>query len=239
MKKPLWTKIPFFSGAFMLMILIGCGTEEKIAEPERMHFDYVKLDSGMAFSFMVDSYKYDDFNNTIDTSRHLVKHKVLDAPDTAGGQYRLKRLVMDSTGGPVKDARLYTARKTNTDYQVFLGNTRVVNLVFPVKQSKTWDAQVYTADSQQTYHYANVHTPFETGEFMFDSTAEVIERDEENLIERNFIQTIYAKQYGKVYHKEMDLRFKGDSIPPRHIPWEEKANTGHIVIHRLQKFHSP
>ncbi len=230
-----------FHFAFGLMLLFGffhgCETDRELADPAPMHKDYIHLDSGMTFIYEADSFYYDNFNNTIDTYEYTVGEQVVKRLDS--NQFMMKREVRGNGEGVKERSNLFTAKITQNQYQVLNDNQRIIKLTFPVREKKSWDGNAFNREEARDFYYKNVHQRFKTNYLTFDSTTTVVELDAGNLIEQERKKVVYAKGIGKVYKERLNLRFKGDSIPPKAIPWEQKANTGHIIREELKKYHLP
>ena len=225
----------------MAAVLSACEdnttSKEHVDPNPKAHRDYIRLKPGMVFKYRLDSIIYDDFTNTIDTSRYQVIHKVKEQTlDSAGFEaFLLKATIQTIKEGTVRTSGLYTARKTPEEYHVFRNNQRVLALDFPLSQGHTWDGNIYNTQDSVVYEVQSIHEPATILSQRYDSTLLIQEKEQETLIERNATETRYAKDIGLIYRERLNLSFKGDSIPPKSIPWEEKANTGNIVRYRLQE----
>lgn len=237
--KSVFSFFKFLMGFTLIGVFLinSCDTYQKIDEPLQMHRSYYPVDTGNEYTFRVDSIYYDEFNNKIDTFQFVEKwvfQKKTQLNDTA--QYQIKQIVKDSLNSDPSKEAFQTLRKNDEAIQLFANNQRTIKLIFPVQNGKEWDGNVYNAEPEQNFRYEDVHEPFSGENFAFDSTITVYEQDEGNLIERQLQKVTYAKNVGPVYQETMDLAFRGDSIPPEDIPWEEKANTGYILKYRLVAF---
>lgn len=225
------------------ILLSACETENESVEPNnstetvKAHYDYVQLDSGITYIYEVDSLYYDDFKETIDTYSYQVSETIKAPLDS--GSYEWLSKVLTNKDSTKEGNTLFTSTMSDEDYQVFRNNKRIVKLKFPVRSGKTWDGNAFNYLEERTFRYESTHQPFETPYDQFDSTVTVIEKDEGNLIEEHRKKVVYAKGIGKVYQKDLNLRFRGDSIPPETIPWEEKANTGYIKTKELKNLRLP
>lgn len=205
-------------------------------EPYIQHRDYAFLEKGLKVTYQLDSIVYNNFNNTIDTTSyrviHLFKKKLTDSGDVE--QYLIKRKMFKPNGKLLR-AALYKSRLTANEYQVFINNKRDLRLKFPLSADASWDGNAYNNQDSQIYKVKAIHEPATVHGNSYDSTLLVQEAFEENLIRLNAERTRYAKDVGRIYQEKINLRFRGDSIPPEDIPWEAKANAGNIVRYRLKK----
>lgn len=223
----------------LLAMVQGCSDQESVP-PERIipeaHRDYIRLKAGMQLTYRLDSIIYDDFAETIDTTTYMVVDEVLEklADSNGSRRFQLKRTVKPYQESRVLSSELYSARITPDEYQVFRNNVRKLKLSFPLEEKKRWDGNAYSSRDSQIYRVSTIHEAATVSGRRYDSTLMVIEEQDENLIELNAARTRYAKHVGQIFREQINLSYRGDSIPPEEIPWEEKANTGNIVRYRLE-----
>lgn len=234
----MWNRI--LRGWLMLGILVlgGCDSDDQaVPEPFIQNQDYVRLEKGLSLTYRVDSIVYNDFNNSIDTSSFVVKQevkeKLTDSADIE--RYLIKQVTKSFKSGRLLGSVLYTMRLSQEEYQIFRNNQRELALKFPLKANSSWDGNLYNNLDSQEYMVKNIHQSATVLGKRYDSTLLIREQLSENLISLDAESTRYAKGIGRIYQKKTNLRFRGDSIPPEDVPWEEKANTGQIVRHRLMK----
>ncbi len=204
-------------------------------EPYIQHRDYAFLGKDLKLTYQLDSIVYNNFNNSIDTTSYRVTHefqeKLMDSGDVE--QYLIKFKVFKANGALLRSA-LYKSRLTSNEYQVFISNKRELRLKFPLSADASWDGNAYNKQDSQIYKVKAIHEAATVMDNSYDSTLLVQEKFEENLIRLNAQRTRYAKDVGRIYQEKINLRFRGDSIPPEEIPWETKANAGNIVRYRLK-----
>lgn len=226
----------FFLGA-LILLFSACEDNDSVAPPEPyiQHKDYALLEKGLKLTYQLDSIVYNNFNNSIDTTSYQVVHTFQEKLQDSGSlqQYLIKRTVRKQNGSLLGSA-LYTSRLTAEEFQVFRNNRRELRLKFPISADASWDGNVYNNRDSQIYMVEAIHEPASVLGNSYDSTLLIQEEQEENLIRLNAERTRYAKEVGRIYEEEVNLRFRGDSIPPEDVPWEEKANAGNIVRYRLK-----
>lgn len=230
------------TGFFLIVAIIllpACENDrEQVRPPEPyiQHRDYAFLEKGLRLTYQLDSIVYNNFNNTIDTTSYRVVHKFKEKLTDSGDieQYLIKRKVF-KPNGEFLGAALYRSRLTSNEYQVFINNQRDLRLKFPLSANASWNGNAYNNLDSQIYKVKAIHESATVLGNSYDSTLLVQEKYEENLIRLNAQKTRYAKDVGRIYHEKVNLRFRGDSIPPEDIPWEVKANSGSIVRYRLKK----
>lgn len=221
----------------IISFLSGCDTDQKLADPIPQHKNYVNLSTGMERVYEVDSLYYDNFQETIDTYHYTVTETVGKQIDS--NRYRMRWQLKSSNSGIKEKGGLFSAKMKNSQFEVFRDNQRLVKMSFPVEKGKTWDGNSFNSKSATSFRYENTHEPYSNDNFDFDSTVTVVEKDQGNLIEQQTRKVVYTKGIGKVFKEELNLRYKGDSIPPKDVAWEKKANTGYLIRYELKNYRLP
>ncbi len=228
----------FFIGA--LLVFISCEEEQELAEPVPYFSNYITISKGTTWSYSVDSLAYSDFDeeNKIDTFQYIIENEIIDLVDSSEGvkEYvAIRNYKKTDSSIPYKSLK-YKIEKTKEQYRVFINNRMTVKLTFPVKEGKNWDANSFNAQPEKTYRFQNVHAPFSDQGMHFDSTSTVVQKDQENLISRDFSREIYGLGSGMVFKEKLDLEVRDTATPPASIPWEEKANVGYILRYHLKNY---
>ncbi len=224
------------------LLLLGsffqaCDTDQELVDPIPQHKDYVNLSTGSVRVYEVDSFFYNKFQKTIDTFQYIVRETVGEEIDS--NRYRMQRQ-MDSTSENIKaDPSLYSAKMKKSQYEVFRNNQRLVKMTFPVKAGKSWNGNAFNNLLAADFRYKNVHQPYSNKHYDFDSTVTVVEKDSGNRIEQKTRKVVYAKDVGMVYKEELNLRFEGETLPPKDTAWEKKANKGYIIRYKLKNYWLP
>lgn len=86
-------------------------------------------------------------------------------------------------------------------------NLRYIRLAFPVNRQQFWNGNALNVLDQWDHYYDGeaLHIPRTLNGVFFDSTITVIQRENENKVERENALEIYAKNIGLVYKKFIDL----------------------------------
>jgi hypothetical protein len=122
------------------------------------------------------------------------------------------REVRENSGDAWETDSVWTVRKDNTRVIRTENNIPVINLVFPISENTTWDANGFNEREPDKYEMVEAGKPFD-GEFVtFGETVTVIQEYIPDKVV-NFIsrKEIYSKQAGLVYKENIKLIFlQGD-----------------------------
>jgi len=191
---------------------------------------YFPLQVGRYTIFDVDSIHYNDVTMTSDTTRFQIKEEIGSSfSDSTGGvTYIIKRyrrmndtlnwLEINEWNATVNKSR---AEKTEE-------NLRFVKMIFPISEGIKWRGNQYIDTSNGLdeyygweYEYSEVNVGKIQNGLSLDSTVTVTEQNNENLIEKDFEQEVYAKNFGLIYRIQEHVS-KQDVTTPWTNP--EKGN---------------
>lgn len=180
--------------------------------------EYFPLMIGKEVVYDVDSIIWDDFTCEIDTVFHQIRWTVSDTFRDNTNQliYKINVDIRDNDTATWANNRVYAATATETYLQTDENNLLFIKLVFPVKESYSWEGntKINTNSSEYqflfdwNYTYENVGQPFDNGKLRFDNTVIVAEKDETindpstaSYASRTFSEEVYAKDVGMVYRE--------------------------------------
>jgi len=195
---------------FILGLMHSCTPEKKEEFTIDYGYSYVPLAIGQVIFYQVDSIIYDDFTGGIDTISFQQKEELSASfvDGTARKAFRIEISERLNDTSAWRIVRREVRLRTGLRYETQEDNVREIRLVFPVEENKRWDANALNAANKQEYEYESVHGFFEFGNLQFDSSLHVIQRDEENLIERFYTEERYASGKGLIYRRDINLRTK-------------------------------
>jgi len=175
---------------------------------------YFPLKLGQEKIFRVDSVIYDDFSGSVDTNTFFRKEVLVDTFKSGSGeQVFIKRISFRASDSlPWILQKDLSLKKASRGVERQEDNILRLILTFPIAENISWDANVLNTLEETNYRYEMLFQPFDLNGVQFDSTVAVLQRDEENLIERFFTQEIYAPGRGLIYRKdvELDLELSGE-----------------------------
>jgi hypothetical protein len=163
--------------------------------------EYFPLKQGSSFIYAVDSIVYDDNGpqQGIDTFNYQYKEEVGESfTDAAGNQaVFINRFYRQSDTDQWIPSRNYTAQLVSNTAQRVEENTRLVKLVFPLRERNTWNGNMYNNADYQTYRIVGFKTPYLLNNSAV-SSIKVQQWDIENFIEEIKRYEIYAENIGMV-----------------------------------------
>jgi hypothetical protein len=171
--------------------------------------NYFPLRVGQEAIYQVDSILYDDFSGRIDTlhfqRREKVESSYLD--DTKQTVYRVEIAFRIDETSPWQTVEVQGRQLIDNHYESIVGNKRTVELIFPISDGKRWDVNAKNTEESREYRLHSVHQAFQLNDTSyFDSTATVLQEEEENLIERYFIEEKFATNVGMIYRRDQSLQ---------------------------------
>lgn len=202
-----------------VVFLFSCKKDsDDYVAPDIGH-NYAGLTLGKYVVYDVDSFYYDDFTGTIDTSIFKIKEIVAEAYTDLEGEeaFKIHRYIKenDTTAWVLKD--VWNAKLTQTNFQKAEENVRFVKLIFPVREGNIWNGNVMNNLSEQDYTYETVDESDVIGGIALNSVLTVNQLENLNLIEQQLFKEKYAKNIGMVYRKNMDLVRDNLNAPYRGI----------------------
>ncbi|PJB14786.1 MAG: hypothetical protein CO118_06810 [Flavobacteriales bacterium CG_4_9_14_3_um_filter_32_8] len=198
---------------FLISIFIfSCSKKEEVIPPD-LGYDYAGLEVGRYIIYDVDSFYYDDFTDTIDTSYFKIKEVVDSKFTDLEGDEAFKiiryRKENDTTAWELID--VWNSKITTTNFQKVEENVRFVKLIFPVKKNKTWNGNSMNNLASMEYKYTVIDNAEVIGGNTLNSVLTVLQYEFSPLIEENFFQEKYAKGVGMVYKKSVEIKNVYDS----------------------------
>ncbi len=186
----------------LLSLIILAALSCKRVEPpkESIGQEYFPLEVGKYCCYKMDSISHDGFAGTSDTLHYYLKETIESTfEDNAGNTaYRIRiEYRFDSLGRWLfkqyisANAGLYSAEINRNDI-------RLVNLSFPVRNRKTWDANELNYLEPLICRYINVNKAYELGDTEYPITLEVDQGDEEDPFFRFYGREVYAFGIGLI-----------------------------------------
>lgn len=235
---------------FSTLILLFTACEESIEVfdlPESKA--YFPLEVGETMIYQVDSINYLNGGSVVDSVRSFVREEITERFEDVDGEefYRLERSVRRNDADPWQIADVWLVSRSDEGAYRTEENLRFVKLVFPLTESRTWDHNAFIDDQQfvtvgggetlQMYrNWLSSVTTLGSTQVVegqeFTDVAVVIHVDDENVIERRYVEEQYAKGVGLIYKEMMILDTQNTQSTGT---WREKAEEGFIVRQQLIK----
>jgi hypothetical protein len=185
-------------------------------------YDYQPLEIGQYTIFDVDSYRYvyTSPSQFVDTVRYQQRELISDTfyDNQNRLNYRLEMMRRPNAAASWGDLRVWYCVKTATNFERIEDDLRFTKFVFPPKDGISWKGNTYlpTTDTNffkvyndWNYIFKDVNTPKTIQTLSFDSTATIVQVDEENLIDKKRSVEVFAKGVGLV-SKEFEVIEKQD-----------------------------
>lgn len=187
----------------------SCSKTREVS-PQDLGVNYYPLQTGLYCVYQVDGVEYINSEDSVEFSYQL-KESVVDSFRNleSGISYMILREVRENSGDAWETDSVWTVRKDNIRVIRTENNIPVINLVFPISENTSWDANGFNEHEPDKYEMVEAGKPFD-GEFVsFDQTVTVIQEDiPDTFIAFLFSREIYAEDVGLVYKENIKLKFK-------------------------------
>lgn len=194
-----------WSICFSILPLLAC--EKEGEPPPALHKDHFPIEPGHSVTYEVDSMFHDSALGIHDTDHYFIRREIAGTFIDGEGRksYRIERFRKDSTEGEWRIQDVWVANRNERRAEQVEENRRFIKMVFPVRSGQQWDGNAYNTLEEEDYEYEDVHEAITIEGERVDSSVKVLQKDINNLIEREFAQEIYAKGIGMVRKMELDL----------------------------------
>lgn len=235
--------------ALVIFLGLSCNKDDdpKIID---LGYDYQPLEIGYWLEYQVDSIFFNDFNDppTRDTFKFQLREYFESTFLDLNGDtnIRVEQSIRNEEGIPWAIRHIASYKRTSINLQKVEYDLRYVKFAFPPIEGKNWQGHIFINVIDQpvlefldrnrydwNYRFTSVNQPLTLGVFNFDSTATILQIDEENLFEKKFSKEIYAKNVGLVSKEMIILETQA---PPSGVPFIDRAEKGFIVKYSLTDF---
>lgn len=200
MRKSFWLIVSVFT------LIVSCSKDEETVIPDIGH-DYAGLEVGKYVVYDVDSFYYDDFTGTIDTSYYQIREVVDSEYEDLEGEDAFKiiryRKETDSTNWVLID--VWSSKLTQTNFQKLEENIKFVKLIFPVRNNVTWNGNAMNNQGDMQYEFTSIDQSETIGGNSLNLVLTVLQFEDINLVQERFFEEKYAKGIGMVYKKSVDI----------------------------------
>lgn len=238
--------ILIFAGLFFL---ISCEETTENLDID-YGYDYYPVEIGKYIIYDVDSITYDPSVSAtlIDTIHYQAKEEIVNTTLDNEGRtvYVIHYFTRNDATEDWKFENLYTTVVTAQWAERTEENLRFVKLLFPQKVADTWDGNRYfveenilvtvrgeTLELFKNWNSAIIDKGNSTtiGALTFSDVLTVRHADDENLIEKRFVEEKYARTVGLIEKTVMilDTQCGGNLSNCTDLTWEEKAEKGFIL----------
>jgi hypothetical protein len=197
---------------FALLVSLFAACKEETLEPVPYSHEYFPVDFGRYIIYDVDSVYHSDNDDNNDDSVYSWHFQVKERIDSTflDGQGRQAQRILryrrnDSTLSWTF-LNVWTQTRTVTAGYRFEDNIVFHKLSFPVNPDISWDGNDSNTLTEELYSYADIHSPKSFQSMVFDSTVSVLQRDDDNFVEKIYGYEVYARDIGLVYKERDNLR---------------------------------
>lgn len=193
----------------LAVCMIGCRKEAPIEIPDA-GYDYFPRVVGHWIEYQVDSAWRDDGAEVRDSVSYRIMDKLVERYTDGAGRvcYKIHRFVKDEADQwVVRD--VWTSTVSNTAAEVTEENTRLMKLVFPVKNGTSWDLNTLNTEAQLKVAFRGKEDPWSIGGLSFQNTVLVRNTVPPNVINKRNFEERYAAGVGLVskYGEETNTQF--------------------------------
>lgn len=193
-------KYNFLVYSLFLLILVSCGkpSDKGITEPG---YDYYPLSIGNQQIYEV-SQKIIQPTSVTENSyqvKEIITESYFEGDEEV---YVLEKYLRPDDNAPWLNSpdSVQTVRISGNRAILTENNQRIIKLVFPVSEGRSWDANALNIAQEDYFAMKNVDQSFESGGQVFTNTLTVDqENDTTNLIKRDVRYEVYARNTGLVY----------------------------------------
>lgn len=193
-------RLSYYTLALLISASLFCScNKEKNAPQPDMAFNYFPLKLNQVNVYNVDSTVYNDFNNSTTLYQFQLKDVVVNTFKDAEGYeaYRVERYKKTSTEDWFFQ-KLITRRILNNRAEEVLDNKRYVRLVFPPSLQSAWNGNLYNDMDVWRHEITAIDVPLTIATNKLDSTLNITQHNEVNLIREDVYLETYAKNIGLV-----------------------------------------
>jgi hypothetical protein len=225
-----------------LLLFTSCGSNESFNTGSQP-IEYYPIEVGKFQEFKVDSTFYDDNGANIFSISSFVREAIVEkVEDDFGNEwYVIERAWRRTIGQDWVSLDLWQVRIDRGDIIRTEENLEFLVLKSPIQLNQTWESVLFdksiivkvVGESIEMFkawssEIIGESQPESIGTFSFDDVVTVTHANDENLIERRFVEEKYQSGLGLVY-KKMEILDTQCIELCENQSWEEKAERGFIM----------
>ncbi len=199
----------FFIVLMMIPLFYSCKKESII--PDSPSYNYFPVEKGKWVEYEVDSIYHGQNDDNNDDSVYTFHFQIREEIDSTylNGQGQETQIVMryrrDSDNEDWSLVSVWTQTLSLTGAYRVEENVPYHKLAFPINSSITWDGNDANTEEEEYYSYFDFHAEDFVGGLSFDSTLSVLQRDDDNYIERIYGMEKYAAGIGLIFKQRDNL----------------------------------
>ncbi len=233
----------------IILICISCGDDVFTGSAhnitESVHYPLI---TGHTVEYEVFNVTYYNEGRHIDTSEFQIREVNRETLLDGSGKtvHLIDRFVRENENSDWLYQETFSRSLSDNEAVLTEGNRRQVKLIFPAVKGEEWDANKYFDTQVKTVvgseeidyfkqwisRYDEVNTSVEINGRRFDQVHTVSLADYENKLELRYGKEFYAAGIGLIY-RELWILDTQCFTGCEDIPWESKAERGHIWIQKI------
>lgn len=185
--------------------IIGCQPASNSPAPDDLA--YFPLQIGDFWVYQVTQNTYSSVNPVVEEV-YQVQEKISSSYQQNGQQFFLMEESIRKTAQA--DWQLTTIRtvyKNQTEAVSLENNVPVIKLVFPIRQTTSWNANGYNTRPDTLLHYEDSGRSLPVGRLNFPNTVSVVGSEDSTLINLAKYRRVYALNVGLVYRENVALTY--------------------------------
>lgn len=198
---------------YALLVILGgllglSGCQLPSAEPGKSDYEYFPLETGQYVVYDVQEQQYGLRVAPVQRTYQLKERIGQSYADVTGQMaYRLLRFRRTTEQASWQADSVWSVRLVNNEAIRTENGRDFVKLLFPVRNSLSWDGNRRNASEADDYVTRNVGHAYYVQDRRFDETVTVVAQDDSTLISQDKRVDVYARQIGLIYKERVQLQF--------------------------------
>jgi len=191
----------------IVTLLLSCRNKKDLTVPPSSDLsDFYPLKKGSYYVYRLEEKHYSS-GNVFDSSGFLKVSYVQTWTDAQGGisfkAYRYKKF-SDTAIYKISAVWSATSKEENKSI-VTENNIPFIKLHYPLSEGRKWDGNAFNTLGTETYTAVNVGQSWSN----YPSTVTIVQRNDTNLLSRDFRTEVYALNVGLIYKETRTVKYSG------------------------------
>jgi len=219
--------------AIFATLFTFCAKKKVVEATSILGLDYYPTQVGKFVVYDIDSTVYDELSQTSKLYKYRIKEKLTENFTDNEGKpaIRIERYIKvynplksyDSIPYVIKE--VWMANADDKKIQVVENNLRYTKLIFPIKESTSWNGNANNTLGELNYSYSYIDKTEVVNGNSLTNVLFVIQRDDKTLIAQQYYTEKYAKGVGLVYREIKDI-YSNNVVAG--VPIEQRIEKGVI-----------
>ncbi|WP_460906886.1 hypothetical protein [Spirosoma areae] len=191
---------------FILLVLVGQGCRQAV-DSLAADADYFPLQTGDYWIYQVTQETYSLINTP--TKQVFQVQQKIGSSFSRNGQviFQVEESIRKTAQANWQINAIRTVYKNPAEVVSQDNNVPILNLVFPVSPTTSWNVNTYNARPDTLLRYEDGGQAFSVGNRLFDRTISVVGDNDSTLINQQKYRRVYAAAVGLVYREDASLAF--------------------------------